>query len=87
MPYIDIQNVLDIFESLFRNNENIKSSISCTTHAMDVGALTPFLGIWRAWKAYEFYERVSVLECIQHTLGQEALRMMPIGLLNDIMNF
>jgi hypothetical protein len=26
-----------------QNNENIKPFISCTTHALDIGALTPFL--------------------------------------------
>lgn len=45
MPYIEVQKELVILESLFRNNTYIKPFISCTTHAMDVGALTPFLGI------------------------------------------
>jgi len=45
MPYIEIQKGRDIFGSLFRNYKDIESFISCTTHAMDVGALTPFLGI------------------------------------------
>ena len=61
--------------------------LAVTTHAMDVGALTPFLGIWRTRKTYEFYERVSVLVCIQLIFVQEVLHMMPIGLLNDIMSF
>jgi hypothetical protein len=87
IPYIEVQNVLVIFESLFRNNTNIESFISCTTHAMDVGALTPSLGLRRARKINEFYERVSELGCIQHTFDQEAWLMMPVGILNDIMNF
>jgi len=44
MPYIEVQKERAIFGSLFRNHQDIKSFVSCTTHAMDVGALTPFLG-------------------------------------------
>ncbi len=45
MPYIEVLNVHVIFVSIFGNYSNIKSFTCCTTHAMDVGALTPFLGI------------------------------------------
>lgn len=45
MPNIEIQNVHVIYESFSRNYTYIKSFTCCTTHAMDVGALTPFLGL------------------------------------------
>ena len=54
---------------------------------MDVGALTPFLGIRRTRKTYEFYERVSVLGCIHLIFDREALLMIPFGLLKDVMIF
>ena len=54
---------------------------------MDVGALTPFLGFRGARKTNEFYERVSVRVCIPHIFVREVWLMMPLGLLNDIMNF
>lgn len=53
---------------------------------MDVGALTPSLGLRGTRKANEFYERVSVLVCIQLTLGQAEWLTIPLGLLKDIMN-
>lgn len=39
-----IQNVHNISCNIFRNNTNIKSYSRINTHAMDVGALTPFYG-------------------------------------------
>jgi hypothetical protein len=84
MPYIEILKEHVIFEALLRNNKNIKSPTCCTTHAMDVGALTPSLGFRGTRKTYEFYERVSVLECMQHTFARAECLMIPIGLLNDI---
>jgi hypothetical protein len=41
---IEILQELVVSVYLFRNYKNIKSFIAITTHAMDVGALTPFLG-------------------------------------------
>jgi predicted RNase H-related nuclease YkuK (DUF458 family) len=87
IPYIEIQKEHVIFGSIFRNYKDIKSFISSTTHAMDVGALTPFLGIRRTRKINEFYERVSVHGCIRHIFVQEVWLMIPVGLLNDIITF
>lgn len=76
-----------IYVIIFRDNTHIESSISDTTHAMDVGALTPFLGLRRARKTNEFYERVSVHVCTLHIFALEASLLIPIGLLNDIIIF
>lgn len=84
---MEILKELVILEPLSRNNPYTKSFASDTTHAMDLGALTPFLGIWGAWKTYEFYERVSEPECTQHSYDQAEYHMMPLGLLNDIIIF
>jgi hypothetical protein len=54
---------------------------------MDVGALTPSLGIWREGKVNEFYERVSVHVCIARSFDQEVWHTIPKGLLKDIMIF
>jgi hypothetical protein len=44
IPIINILNGHVIFVLIFGNNKDIESFISYTTHAMDVGALTPSLG-------------------------------------------
>lgn len=58
-----IQIDQEMYVLIFRNNAYIKSLASNTTHAMDLGALTPFLGLRRERKITEFYERVSELVC------------------------
>jgi NADH dehydrogenase (ubiquinone) Fe-S protein 2 len=45
--------------------------LALTTHALDVGALTPFLWAFEEReKLMEFYERVSGARYMLHTLGQ-----------------
>ena len=70
MPYIELQNEHVIYVTISRNYTYIESFTCNTTHAMDVGALTPFLGFRGKRKTYEFYERVSVQECMLHLLDQ-----------------
>jgi len=41
----------------------------------------------KRWKAYEFYERVSVHVCIQLISDLEGLVLIPFGLIKDIMIF
>ena len=46
--------------------------LALTTHALDVGAMTPFYeGFEEREKLMEFYERVQELECMQLILDQE----------------
>ena len=63
--------------------------MSITTHALDVGALTPFLWAFEEReKLIEFYERVSgsrMHACYIRPGGVS--RDLPIGFLNDIYNF
>ena len=63
--------------------------MSITTHALDIGALTPFLWVFEEReKLIEFYERVSgtrMHACFIRPGG--VLKDLPIGSLTDIFNF
>jgi NADH dehydrogenase (ubiquinone) Fe-S protein 2 len=63
--------------------------MSLTTHAMDVGALTPFLwGFEEREKLLEFYERVSGARMHANYFRPGGVSYdIPKGLLNDIYNF
>jgi NADH dehydrogenase (ubiquinone) Fe-S protein 2 len=63
--------------------------MSLTTHALDVGALTPFLWAFEEReKLMEFYERVSGarMHAAYFRIGGVA-KDLPKGLLNDIYMF
>jgi NADH dehydrogenase I D subunit len=63
--------------------------MSLTTHALDVGALTPFLwGFEEREKLMEFYERVSGARMHANYVRPGGVSYdLPIGLLNDISKF
>jgi NADH dehydrogenase (ubiquinone) Fe-S protein 2 len=80
------RDVLLIHPSLFRL---VLDLMAVLTHAMDVGALTPFLwGFEEREKLMEFYERVSGarLHAAYVRPGGVAFDL-PHGLLNDIFNW
>lgn len=79
-----------IIRTLFSEITRILNHLmSLTTHALDVGALTPFLwGFEEREKLMEFYERVSGARI--HTAYFRAggvSQDIPIGLINDIYSF
>lgn len=63
--------------------------MAITTHAMDVGALTPFLwGFEEREKLFEFYERVSGARMHAAFIRPGGVAFdLPLGLLNDIYLF
>jgi len=63
--------------------------LSLTTHALDVGALTPFLwGFEEREKLMEFYERVSGARMHANYVRPGGVSYdLPLGLLNDIHKF
>jgi NADH dehydrogenase (ubiquinone) Fe-S protein 2 len=63
--------------------------LAVTTHALDVGALTPFLwGFEEREKLMEFYERVSGARFHASFIRPGGVSHdLPSGLLNDIYNF
>src|SRR5690606_9037999 len=63
--------------------------LSVTSHALDVGALTPFLWAFEEReKLMEFYERVSGARMHSHYFRPGGVTYdIPIGLLNDIYIF
>ena len=63
--------------------------LSLTTHAMDVGALTPFLWAFEEReKLMEFYERVSGARMHANYITPGGVAEdLPIGLINDIYQF
>jgi len=63
--------------------------MSITTHALDVGALTPFLwGFEEREKLMEFYERVSGARMHAAYIRPGGVQEdLPLGLLTDIYNF
>lgn len=63
--------------------------LAITTHALDVGALTPFLWAFEEReKLMEFYERVSGARMHSHYFRPGGVSFdIPIGLLNDIYIF
>lgn len=88
--YLDIPFRAKIIRVLFSEITRILNHLlAITTHALDVGALTPFLwGFEEREKLMEFYERVSGARFHASFIrpggvGQD----LPEGLLNDIYNF
>lgn len=63
--------------------------MALTTHALDVGALTPFLwGFEEREKLMEFYERVSGARMHANYIRPGGVSQdLPLGLLSDIYNF
>src|SRR6185312_6832522 len=63
--------------------------LAVTTHALDVGALTPFLwGFEEREKLMEFYERVSGARMHSNYFRPGGVSYdIPMGLLNDIFIF
>lgn len=63
--------------------------MAITTHAMDVGALTPFLwGFEEREKLMEFYERVSGARMHAAYIRPGGVAFdLPKGLLSDVYNF
>jgi len=63
--------------------------MAITTHAMDVGALSPFLwGFEEREKLMEFYERVSGARMHANFFRPGGLSQdLPVGLLDDIYSF
>ena len=80
------QTIRTIFSEITRILNHL---MSLTTHALDVGALTPFLwGFEEREKLMEFYERVSGarIHSAYFRLGGLS-KDIPFGLLNDIQLF
>jgi NADH dehydrogenase (ubiquinone) Fe-S protein 2 len=75
-----------IFAELTRTLNHI---MAVTTHAMDIGALTPFLWLFEEReKILEFYERVSGARMHANYVRPGGVSQdMPIGLCDDIYNF
>ena len=75
-----------IFTELTRLLNHI---LALTTHALDVGALTPFLwGFEEREKLMEFYERVSGARMHANYIRPGGIfRDIPLGILTDIYNF
>lgn len=63
--------------------------LAITTHALDVGAITPFFWGFEEWeKIFEFYERVSGARMHANYFWPGGVNLdLPIGLLNDIYIF
>jgi NADH dehydrogenase (ubiquinone) Fe-S protein 2 len=63
--------------------------LAITTHALDIGALTPFLwGFEEREKSLEFYERLSGARMHAAYIRPGGIAMdMPIGFLNDLVVF
>lgn len=80
------QYIRVIFSELTRILNHI---LALTTHALDVGALTPFLwGFEEREKLMEFYERVSGARMHANFLRPGGIfRDLPQGLLSDILVF
>jgi NADH dehydrogenase (ubiquinone) Fe-S protein 2 len=95
---INIENLLNItiptraqyIRVLFLEITRILNHLmAITTHAMDVGALTPFLWAFEEReKSMEFYERVSGARMHAAYIRFGGVNQdIPIGLLTDILNF
>jgi NADH dehydrogenase (ubiquinone) Fe-S protein 2 len=80
------QYIRVLFSELTRILNHI---LALTTHAMDVGALTPFLwGFEEREKLMEFYERVSGARMHAAYIRPGGVHLdLPEGVLNDIYNF
>jgi NADH dehydrogenase (ubiquinone) Fe-S protein 2 len=80
------QYIRVLFDELTRILNHL---MAVTTHAMDVGALTPFLWAFEEReKIFEFYERVSGARMHAAYIRPGGVAYdLPIGLLNDIYVF
>lgn len=80
------QYIRTIFSEITRILNHL---MAVTTHAMDVGALTPFLwGFEEREKLMEFYERVSGARMHAAYFRVGGVNQdLPVGLLNDIFAF
>lgn len=83
---IRAQYIRVIYSELTRILNHI---LAVTTHAMDVGALTPFLWLFEEReKLMEFYERVSGARMHAAYIRPGGVAQdFPLGLWNDIMQF
>lgn len=83
---IRAQYIRVIYSELTRILNHI---LAVTTHAMDVGALTPFLWLFEEReKLMEFYERVSGARMHAAYVRPGGVSQdLPLGLWNDIMQF
>jgi len=83
---IRAQYIRVIYSELTRILNHI---LAVTTHAMDVGALTPFLWLFEEReKLMEFYERVSGARMHAAYIRPGGVSQdLPLGLWNDIMQF
>jgi len=90
LPYIEIPERARYIRVLFLEITRILNHLlAVTTHAMDVGALTPFLWAFEEReKLIEFYERVSGARMHAAYIRPGGVAYdLPIGLLNDIYEF
>ena len=83
---IRAQVIRVIFSEITRLLNHI---MGVTTHAMDIGALTPFLWLFEEReKMLEFYERISGARMHANFIRIGGVAQdMPVGLANDIYNF
>jgi len=89
-PYIEIPERARYIRLLFLEITRILNHLlAVTTHAMDVGALTPFLWAFEEReKLIEFYERVSGARMHAAFIRPGGVSYdLPLGLLNDIYHF
>ena len=62
---------VNLFELVFEITRILNHLMAITTHAMDIGALTPFFWAFEEReKLFEFYEGFWVLECTQIIFDQ-----------------
>lgn len=83
---IRAQLIRTIYAELTRIMNHV---MAVTTHAMDIGALTPFLWLFEEReKLFEFYERISGARMHANFIRPGGVAQdMPVGLANDIFNF
>ena len=84
---INISNRAKIIRILFVEITRLLNHLmAITTHALDIGAITPFLwGFEEREKLFEFYERVSGARMhTNYIIAGGVIKDLPVGLLNDI---
>jgi NADH dehydrogenase (ubiquinone) Fe-S protein 2 len=83
---IRAQYIRIIFDEITRILNHL---LAITTHALDIGAMTPFLWAFEEReKILEFYERVSGARMHANYIRPGGIHQdIPFGLLNDIYNF
>jgi len=90
LPYIEVPERARYIRVLFLEITRILNHLlAVTTHAMDVGALTPFLWAFEEReKLIEFYERVSGARMHTAYIRPGGIAYdLPVGILNDIYEF